>query len=318
MFGLFEKKKSPEDRVEEYLKKKDWDGLARAYYDLGVAAMDQGKLNQAVLWLSRADTIYSASDSVYEHMSKRRLFHKEIVSDCSERIGALEKESLLYHDFPAAVEEKAEELSDLQIRVWGLLSMARLVNLGERLGKLPGCQVLGELGWALDVMLKSFQEGITQEEYSRLLDICNALYELGDSEAFYAGGEIQVPGGAPFQIFDFNGMMGVHLELNGYLDSHLRLLGALSQGQEPPEAESSIVGCTLLPDYYVRTGEDELEYVPQIKAEQGRIWSDFAFVCSGFTWNQVAQRVNQYKTLDILRGQSETEDAPETGKGAAL
>lgn len=303
MFGLFEKKKSPGERMKECLGKRDWDGLARAYYDMGVAAMEQEDLNRAVLWLSRADTVYSASDEVYEKAGKKRLFHKEIVSDCSERIGTLEDASLLYNDIPAKVEERAEELSDIQIRVWGLLSMARLVSLGERLSRLPGCEVLGSLGWAVDMVLKSFQVPITEGEYDQLMSVCNGFYDLGDSTAFYAGGEIDVPGGAPFQVFDFNGMMGVHLEINGYLDNHLRLLSALSQNGEPPKAECSMVGCTLLPDYYVRTGGDkvELENVPQIKAELERIDSDYTFVCSGIAWEQVAERVGEYKKLDILQ-----------------
>jgi len=300
MFGLFEKKKDPKERVEECLKKRNWDGLARAYYDLGVAAMEQGELEKAVLWLNRADTVYSASNEAYEKAGKNRLFHKEIVSDCSERIGTLEDASLLYNDIPIEVEEKAEELSDIQLRVWGLLSMARLVKLGERLGKLPGCEVLGSLGWVVDTVLKSFQEAITGDEYNRLMSICNAFYDLGDSVAFYAGGEVQVPGGAPFEVFDLNGML-VHLELNGYLDNHLRLLSALSQNMEPPAGESGMVGCTLLPDYYVRTGAGRLEDVPQIKAEQERIDNDYKFVCSGLTWEEAARRVEGYKMLDILR-----------------
>ena len=132
------------------------------------------------------------------------------------------------------------------------------------------------------------------------MDICNALYELGDSTDFYAGGKIDVPGGEPFEVFDLNGMM-VLLELNGYLDGHLRLLSALSQGMEPPTAESSIIGCALLPDYYVRTHAGKLEDVPQIRAELERIERDFDFVRSGITWDQVAQRMDEYKALDILQ-----------------
>ena len=89
MFGLFGKKKS----LEEYQKARDWDGLARAYYDLGVSAMDQGSLNMAVLWLHRADTIYSASDGVYEKAAGKKLFHPQIVDDCSERIGKIGRAS---------------------------------------------------------------------------------------------------------------------------------------------------------------------------------------------------------------------------------
>ena len=192
MFGLFEKKKNPKEQMEQCLEKKDWDGLARAYYDLGVTAMDNGEPNKAVLWLSRADTVYSASDKVYKKTSKNRLFHKEIVTDCSDRIGALEDEDLLYNTIPAEMEEKMEELSDSQIRIWGLLSIARLVKLGERLGNLPGCEVLGRLGWASDTMLKSFRQPISQDEYDQLMDICNALYDLGDSQAFYGGGQMNI------------------------------------------------------------------------------------------------------------------------------
>ncbi len=300
MFGLFEKKGAKE-RLDNCLKKKDWDGVSKAYYDLGVAAMEQGSLYQAVLWLNRADTVYSASDKVYQHMSKNRLFRKEIVTDCSNRIGTLEETSLLYNTLPAEVEEKANELNQPQLRIWELLSIARLTKLGEALSKLPGCQVLGTLGWAVDIILQSLKEPITQEEYQKLMNICNGLYDFGDSQEFYAGGEIQVPGGAPFQVFDLNGMMGVHLEVNGYIDNHLRLLSALSQGKEPPEAEMFVLGCTLLPDYYVRTGTVNLENHPKIQAELERIWDDYDFVCSSPTWIQTAERIRNYKSLDLLQ-----------------
>lgn len=300
MFGLFGKKeeKTPEGRLADLQKKKDWAGLAKAYYELGTAAMEAGDLNHAQLWLHRADTIYSADDGVYEKVGDK------IIDDCSERIGTLEdEEGLLYNAIPAEIEEKAEELNDVQVRVWGLLSIARLVKLGERLAKLPGCEVLGELDWAVDMMFQSLQAPPSQEEYQRLMDLCNGLYELGDNPAFYAGGEIDVPGGAPFQVFDLNGM-GVLLELNGYIDSHLRLLSALSQGVVDSAAapEIDVVACALLPDYYVRTGADRLEEVPQIKAELARIWSDYEFVRDRFSWEEATEKIAAYKQLDILAG----------------
>ena len=71
--------------------------------------------------------------------------------------------------------------------------------------------------------------------------------------------------------------------------------------QDPAAAaESSMVGCTLLPDYYVRTGASSLEEVPQIKAELQRIWSDYDFVCSGLTWEEIGKKIAEYKALDIL------------------
>lgn len=295
MFGFGKKEaKTPEDRLTGLQKKKDWAGLTKAYYEMGVSAMDGGDLNHAQLWLHRADTIYSASDAVYEKVGDK------LIDDCSDRIGTLEGEdALFYNAVLAEIEEKSEELLP-RLRAWGLLSMARLVKLGERLSALPGCEVLGELGWAVDMMVRCFQAPPSQEEYQHLMDVCNALYELNGKPAYYTG-EIQVPGKAPFQLFDWNGMFGVEQELNGYIDSHLRFVAALSQGaEELPNAESSIVACALLPDYYVRTGAEDLNQVPQIKAELARIWSDFEFVRDRFTWEETAQRIAEYKQLDIL------------------
>ena len=51
----------------------------------------------------------------------------------------------------------------------------------------------------------------------------------------------------------------------------------------------------------VRTKTDNLEDVPQIKAEMERIESDYEFLCSDFTWTQAALRIDQYKALDILQ-----------------
>ena len=296
MFGFGKKEdKAPEKRLADLQRKKDWAGVSRTYYELGVAAMDAGSLNKAQLWLHRADTIYSADDNIYDRVGEK------LMDDCSDRIGRLEEEDgLFYNAIPAEIETKAEELNDPQVRVWGLLSIARLVRLGERLGRLPGCEVLGQLDWAVDLMLRSLQTMPSQEAYQRLMDMCDALYELNGKKIYYTG-EIEVPGKAPFQLFDLNGLFGVEQELNGYTDNHLRLLAALSQGmEEQPQAESSIVACALLPDYYVRSGADRLEDVPQIKAELQRIWSDYEFVRSGVTWEGVEKRIADYKQLDIL------------------
>lgn len=298
MFGLFGKKesKSPEERLADYQNRKDFAGLAKAYYELGKGAMDQGDLNHAQLWLHRADTIYSADDAVYEKVGDK------IIDDCSDRIGQLEEDRLFYNAVPAEIDEKAGELDDPQVRVWGLLSIARLVKLGKRLSALPGCEVLGELEWAVDMMYQCFRMPPSQEDYQHLMDVCNSLYELGDTPAFYAGGEIAVPGGAPFQVFDLNGT-GVLLELNGYLDNRLRFVAALSQkAEELPAAESGAVACALLPDYYVRIGAGDLDQVPQIKAELARIWSDYEFVRDRLSLDEVGQKIAEYKQLDILVG----------------
>lgn len=282
------------DSIEECQNNQDWPGLSKSYYQLGVTAMEAGNLNHAQLWLNRADTIYSADDDIYDAVGEK------LMDDCSERIGQLEDEALLYNDIPASVEEMTESLGDAEIRVWGLLSLARLVKLGEKLAALPGCEVLADLGRAVDTVLKSFQEPPTEEEFNGLKNMCDALYELGDSPEFWGmGSAIDVPGGEPFQVFDLNGMLSI-LEMDAYLNGHLELICALSEEEEPPAPETGIIAVTLLPDYYVRTGADQLEEVPQIKAELKRISSDYDFLCSELTWDRIRQRVEEYKTLDIL------------------
>ena len=166
MFHLFGKKGAAlEADLTEYQRKRNWAGLAKAYYRLGAEAMDNGNPNRAVLWLNRADTIYSADDAVYTAVGEK------LINDCSERIARLECEPLLYNTVPAKVEEMAEALGDVKIRVWGLLSLARLVKLGKRVAGLPGCEVFGRLGWAVDTVLKSLQEPPTEEEFNGLRDM---------------------------------------------------------------------------------------------------------------------------------------------------
>lgn len=296
MFNFFGKKESsPMERIGECRRKKDWAGLVRVYYQLGVDAMEQGRLDEANLWLCRADTIYSAVDAVYEKAGEK------LTEDCSDRIGELEEAPLLYNNVPALVEEKSEALRYAKVRIWGLLSLARLVSLGERLSVLPGCEVFGRLGWAVDTAFKSLQGPPSQEEFDELRDLCGALYELGDDPAFWGlGSEISIPGGAPFQVFDLNGLQGVHLEIDAFLDGILQMVCALSRDEEIPAPETGIITGALLPDYYVRTGAGRLEEVPQIKAELERIWSDYEFVSSDITWEMIGERIAEYKKLDVL------------------
>lgn len=297
MFHLFGKKGAAlEARLADYQRKQDWAGLAKACYQLGAEAMDKGNPNRALLWLGRADTIYSSEETVIEQVAEK------LMDDCSDRLGHLEGEHILYNDVPAKVGEMAETLGDVKVRVWGLLSLARLVKLGEKLAALPGCEMFGKMNWVVDTVLKSLQEPLAEKDFEEMQDLCDALYAFGDSPEFWGlGSEMPVPVGAPFQVFDLNGMMGVHLEMEAYLDGHLKMLCAREQGEELPAPETGIIVGALLPDYYVRTGAGSLEEVPQIKDELERIWSDYEFVSSDITWELTAQRIDAYRELDVLR-----------------
>ncbi len=108
--------------------------------------------------------------------------------------------------------------------------------------------------------------------------------------------QAEIPGGKPLQAFDLNGLL-VLTELNLYLDSHLRLL---AEGPDNSRAETGLIPCALLPDYYLRTCHTDLSLLPQISQEAARIEDDYEFVRSRITWQDIADRVAQYKELDIL------------------
>lgn len=289
MFELFKRKAaSPEERIADCLRKKDYVGLAKAYYEMGKAAMESGDQGRAMLWLSRADTVYSARDDVYDKVGEK------ITEDCSDRIGELENAPLLINEIEAPVVEKVDGLGDGQVRVWSLLSLARLVPVTSRLGALPGCGVLGQLEKCLALAVQSFQTPIPPDEFDGIVSVCNALSDFGDSEYFFAGGEVPCPAGAPLQVFDLNGMSTL-MNIEMFFDGHLRSLAG-----NPVNDAGQMIPCALLPDYWTRTAGGEIRDIPQVQAELVRIWDDFAFVQSGPSWGEVTRRIEEYKKLDIF------------------
>ena len=175
--------------------------------------------------------------------------------------------------------------------------MARLAQLGKKLAQLPDCEVLGQLETAVRLMLQSFSSPISGQEFQFLESVRDALYDLSDLESFWDCGEIEVPGKAPFQAFDLNGMLAV-LEMHTYIDSHLACL--LGEEVGAPGPQPDIVPCALLPDYYLRTLEGDISQVPAVQAELERIRSDFAFIQKFPELSDVEARINGYLQLDIL------------------
>ena len=154
-----------EQRLVRAQEREDLPALAKIYYDMGVHCMKNGDPNRAMLYLSRSDTIFSSNDDVYDQV------RESVREDCSKRIGELEEMPLLTNQIPEQVEETAALLlDDIQTRLWGLLTLARLTKVGQRLCGLPGCEILGELGRITDLILQSFQQPITQEEFQFLMD----------------------------------------------------------------------------------------------------------------------------------------------------
>ena len=116
MFSLFKKKEdaAPEERLAACLQKKDYAGLARAYYDMGKAALSAGDEGKAMLWFGRADTVYSARDDVYDKVGEK------ITEDCSDKIGELEEAPLLSNQIEEEITDRINGMDDAQVRVWSL------------------------------------------------------------------------------------------------------------------------------------------------------------------------------------------------------
>ena len=170
MFKLFQKHKEP-------------DGLAlvKDYYQRGKACMEGREPARAMLWLSRADTIYSARDELYEAAGE------VLTEDCSERIGQLEEAPTYTNKLLAEIQDRAAELGEAQVRVWALFTLSRLARLGERLSALPGCGALGKLEGAVRTVLRSFQEPVSGQDLQDLLNLCGELYELESFAGFWNG-----------------------------------------------------------------------------------------------------------------------------------
>ena len=290
MFSLFKKKEdaAPEERLAACLQKKDYAGLARAYYDMGKAALSAGDEGKAMLWFGRADTVYSARDDVYDKVGEK------ITEDCSDKIGELEEAPLLANQIEEEIIDQINGMDDAQARVWSLLALARFVPVANRLGTLPGCQVLGRLEKCLDLAVQSFQSPITPDEFDFIGGVSGELAELADLDCFFAGDEVPCGAGAPLQVFDLNGL-AMLLNIEAFFDGHLHTLAG-----DPVKDQGEMIPCALVPDYWTRTVGGDLRQIPQVKAELDRIWADLEFVRSGPTWGAVAQRAADYKTLDVF------------------
>ena len=151
MFGFGKKEvKSPDERLADLQRKKDWAGVSRTCYELGVTAMDVGDLHKAHLWLHRADTIYSADDNIYDKVGEK------LMDDCSDRIGRLEDEDgFFYNAIPAEIEARAQELSDPQIPGVGSAVHCPAGAAGGAAGHAAGLRGAGPtgLGCGFDVSL---------------------------------------------------------------------------------------------------------------------------------------------------------------------
>ena len=296
--GLFSKKSdkeadvppqsSPRREVTELSK------LSEKYYRMGKEYQLKGDLERARLYLERASTIYSNFDQVYDEC-------EAFMYDCDEQVGMLEDEELLYNEILEQVEEKAEELTNRQSYIWGILSFARLQKIFQKLSGCEECGILKETGRVLDVLCHGVEQTTTSEELGYLQDYVNRFYDFDNSEAFVREtNQVSLENGRTLQVFDLNGnstLTCLHL----FLDKCAYILESgfhMADFGEPMELD--FIPGTLMIDYYLRNEEGDLHEIAQIQEEVKRIWSDFEFVKEDPDAQAVTERTGRYRELDIL------------------
>ncbi len=293
-FDRFKKQDRPAAGLEELQQRGDWVGLARTYFAKGKECLAEGDRARARLWLGRAQTICDSDDEIYEKVGDK------LIDECSDLLGELEDAPLPENRVALRVEEEAGALDEAQRAMWGFLTLCRMEKLLERLGTLPSCSQLRNTGEIVDVLLAVFTTGADAASVGKLKAYNDFLYDVGDSAAFRDLRQaVDVPGGAAFQLFDLNGDLAL-TDLNLYIDYVIH--GPLGgEGAELAVDElSGMVGSALLSDYWLRTQDGPLDDVPQVKAEEARIWEDLEFIRSHPGLEAFAARAAEYRKLDLL------------------
>lgn len=296
--GLFSKKSEKEaDEPQQAAPHREVTALSELsekYYRMGKEYQLKGDLERARLYLERACTIYSNFDQVYDEC-------ESFMYDCDEQVGMLEEEELLYNDILEQVEEKAEELTNRQSYIWGILSFARLQKIFQKLSGCEECEILKETGRVLDTLCHGMEQTLAAEELEFLQNFVSRLYDFDNSEAFICeANHVSLENGRTLQVFDLTGnsmLTCFHL----FLDKCAYILESgfhMADSGEPMELD--FIPGTLMIDYFLRNEEGDPHEIPQIQAEIKRIWSDFTFVKSDPDHRVVIERTERYRELDIL------------------
>lgn len=301
--GLFSKKTGTEaagagtpPQAAPHREASELSKRSEKYYRMGNEYQMKGDLERARLYLERSSTIYSSFDEVYDEC-------EAFLYDCDEQVGMLEDEALIYNEILEQVEERAEELTNRQGYIWGILSFARLQKIFQKLSGCQGCELLGEMGQVLDVLCHGIEQTMTGEELGYLQEFVMRFYDFGDSESFIREeNQVFLENGHTLQVFDLNGnsaatCLHIFLDKCGYI---LETGFHMADYGEP--AELDFIPGTLMVDYHLRNEEGDPHEFPRIQAETARIWSDFGFVKKDPDIREIMERIESYRELDILNG----------------
>ena len=279
----------------------DWAGLAKTYFDAGMKYWESGDFSRACLWLGRCQAVTDSNDRIYEKVGD------EIINKCSNIMHELEDAPTLTNQTIQRIEREFDTLSGGSQWLWGFFTLCRMEKLLTRAGRLAGCAPLADTGRIIDCILKGEWD---DEACDRLEAYNDFLAGWADTPAYLdLRQQIPVQGRAAFQLLDMNGEiapteMNLYFDLfvNGELDvEDLKNVAPMAVLEKLDLNDNSgMVRCAMLSDYWLRTSAGRLEDIPQVQAEQKRIWDDLEFLRKKPSLDAILERVEMYRGLDIL------------------
>lgn len=295
MFKDFHKKKNHNIQalLQEVKKseEKGFNAMFQAYYQLGKAYFEQGKNEQAMLYLNRADSLSLSIEDID--------VSDEDLDKCSEMILELEDKTL-YQKKLQDIEEKTENFNYVQMTLWNLFTLCRLNSLFQNFAVKPNCDVLQKIPDIIQIILKILTEGISQEEFTYGMDFVGELYDFGDSETFYnpciTADMLSLQ--EKIQLFDLasgDTITSLHIfvdhELQNYINKE-------TSDQFATDFVASALGTMI--GYYLRTRDNEVLEIPQIKKELQRIDNDYQMILDEPELQDIIERMNLYLQMNIF------------------
>lgn len=295
MFKDFHKKKNHNIQalLQEVKKseEKGFNAMFQAYYQLGKAYFEQGKNEQAMLYLNRADSLSLSIEDID--------VSDEDLDKCSEMILELEDKTL-YQKKLQDIEEKTENFNYVQMTLWNLFTLCRLNSLFQNFAVKPNCDVLQKIPDIIQIILKILTEGISQEEFTYGMDFVGELYDFGDSETFYNPciTADMLSSQEKIQLFDLasgDTITSLHIfvdhELQNYINKE-------TSDQFATDFVASALGTMI--GYYLRTRDNEVLEIPQIKKELQRIDNDYQMILDEPELQDIIERMNLYLQMNIF------------------
>ena len=265
--------------------------LVREYLRAGSVYMDLGKPDLAFLYLNRCAAIVDFER--YE----TSLLDRKSQQECKDRLQALENEPLFVREIQSEIDQRADSLDTRLVRIWGLFSLCRLARVGSRLSRIRDCKPIGTIGKVAKFLYPPRQKRMKRREFRQLDNLIAWLEQWQQDFYYFDPLYVRGPCG-PLQLFDLVGMDGIR-SLYWFLEREY-----CNFDNELPEeemyTEPGIIPVTLLPDYYLRNGQENLRAVPLLAEELERIRADYDFLRSDPVPSQIQSRLNQYVVMDIL------------------